>query len=137
MVTNEWHEDGPPVTVEDIAAAERAIGVRFPAALRAFYLEHNGGSPVDSAPHPLGVHGYEPLGTRGDLVQLHGDLSEISDEARAFIPFAYDAGGASFLAPSADDPDPRPALFFVDGGDLERIDHPLEALLPPGRSSAR
>lgn len=128
---DDWHEEGAPVDAALLAATERAIGVALPAPLRAFWARHNGGWPEDDEPHPLGVHGYVPLGDGPTCaVALHGDLVEANPDFAGLIPFAYDAGGNTFLAPRAGSVG-RPVLWLHQEGAAVALDHPLEALLPP------
>jgi hypothetical protein len=131
-----WGGAGPSVDDIDIDAAEHALGVRFPLALRAFYLAHNGGWPDDEegvAPHPF-VHGYTPIGDPVDdacLVGLAVLLGEQDARLSGLIPFAYDAGGNTILSPGRDAASPAPMIWLPQTDDLEPCDGwTLTALLP-------
>jgi uncharacterized protein (TIGR02996 family) len=55
---------GPPLAAEDVVAAERALGATFPAELRAFLLNYNGGVPRPGRFKPLESDVDTPRGVR-------------------------------------------------------------------------
>jgi uncharacterized protein (TIGR02996 family) len=55
---------GPPLTPEAVAAAERALGVTFPAELWAFLLNYNGGAPRPGRFAPFDAAAARPEGVR-------------------------------------------------------------------------
>ncbi|MFJ3308953.1 SMI1/KNR4 family protein [Streptomyces sp. NPDC086549] len=87
-----------PATAEQIAAAEDAIGYRFPPALRAWYQLHDGSAGVDPA-DPVGNYGHVdwlPAG-KGWLplqsVQVqYEQMTQHWEREPGLIPFAYNTG---------------------------------------------
>ncbi|WP_430781414.1 SMI1/KNR4 family protein [Actinoplanes sp. G11-F43] len=127
-----WHNEGPPVTASMLRQVERDLGVTFPALLRAFYRHHNGGWPTTDEAHPLGVHGYFPIGAgETSLAGTYAALVGAAPRLTGLIPFAYDAGGNTFLAPGRDD-GARPVLWLHQENEAVVLEHALDALLPPG-----
>lgn len=126
------HDDGPPVTDAAIGRVERGLGVVLPDRLRAFYLSHNGGWPKTDETHPLGVHGYIPIGdTETSMLRTALTLTEADDRLAGLIPFAYDAGGDIFLTPGGRPTGTRPVLWPAQENHAVTLDHSLNDLLPP------
>lgn len=109
---------------------KRDLDVTFPMLLWDFYRVHNGGWPVTDEVHPLGVHGYFPIGAaETSLVGMHTALVGVAPELDGLIPFAYDAGGNAFLVSGRDD-DARPVLWLHQENEAIVLDHDLGTLLP-------
>ncbi|WP_424567894.1 SMI1/KNR4 family protein [Streptomyces sp. CH-036] len=95
---------GPAATAEDVGAAEQAIGVPFPAALRTWLMLNNGVRAPDSRPDRAPVHdgcflpgGQHPLST-ASIPHVHRRLTALppggnprrSSWNPRWIPFAAD-----------------------------------------------
>ncbi|MCI2956873.1 SMI1/KNR4 family protein [Agromyces atrinae] len=134
-----WHEGGPPVDDDALRSVELRLGMVLPAALRDFYLRHNGGWADDDKIHPLGVHGYFPIDDSDtSVVGMAAALWAQSDRLAGSIPFAYDAGGNTYLVPGALVPgtasgaisDVRVRVWLQDGDEVVFLDNALEDFLP-------
>lgn len=77
----------PPATPEQIAAAERHLGVTFPDDVRATYLRHDGQTPT--GPGLFGGWEWMPLGE----VVGHWDLWTELHDGGEFDGFTGDPGG--------------------------------------------
>ncbi len=125
----ELHEQGPPLTSDELAAAEDRLaqrGYRLPPNYRQFLLDHNGGQPIrtdfsfDKAGRPQNdlVHVLLGVGypTNADLVFTAGIDDTIP---RGVLPVASDPFGNLICVDGRGDPD-GPVLFW----DHEEISEP-------------
>ena len=95
----------PPVGSADIADVERQLGFAMPAALKAFYLEHNGGRPRPNLfpAHDdfFEVHIFLPIKSGNPKLGLERTydllVRQTSEFPRDFLPFASDQGGDHFM----------------------------------------
>ena len=93
---------GPPVTRDEIRAAERAIGIPFPQAVVRHYLAVNGGHPAHTfwtdGEDEQDVSYFFPVGPAADDEGGTVEAEYADFVARGLIdpdlvPFARDAGG--------------------------------------------
>lgn len=64
-----WRHAGAPLSVEEISAAEQRFGVTMPAAMKALYMQHDGGYIRPSLRFTYDHPKFGPFGT--SLAALH------------------------------------------------------------------
>lgn len=100
---------GPDLTEADIREAERAVGVPFPAAVSAHYLEVNGGTPdeplFDNGEVEASVSHFLPIRFAGpDGRTLESTYRRMVDQQvldAELVPFAADWGNNFFCFDAA------------------------------------
>lgn len=108
------------ITEEDIKEVEERFDIKFPIALREFYLEHNGDFIKTSCfsiggetftlddMYYIKIKGEAPVEL---VLQWQREDGYISSD---LIPFACDCGGESYYWSTEDE-----KVYFIDGMDLE------------------
>ncbi|MCP9488803.1 MAG: SMI1/KNR4 family protein [Solirubrobacteraceae bacterium MAG38_C4-C5] len=118
-MTPSFEEAAPPASEEQIVAAERELGVRLPAAYRAFLAEHNGGY-LDPAhfDHEVLV---ERLFSAGPT-QVE-ELEDLVSVRRTYSGPGSDHDLPAFLLPVAGDPFGNLVCLSVESDTGESIVH--------------
>lgn len=126
----EGYDEGLAIHEGNIREAEERFGVRFPEALREFFLKHNGAIVRDG--FALGrseyIHGmsrvrcdghekynHEVWVDNGMMMWRRGDQIQKDHAHVCDVPFLYDDGGNDFVC---DTSTPLGAVYYVplDGG---------------------
>ena len=87
------------LTREEMASFNVFFDNLLPPSFQYFYLENNGGYPLNNEDGNFFIlGGFNPI-KYGELPieQLYNDLTECFGELRKMVPFAYDEGGNCFL----------------------------------------
>jgi cell wall assembly regulator SMI1 len=104
MITMKFTNSEPSINAQDIANAEKTLGIAFPSSVRSLYLSTNGGIPepyvfendkVDTV-----VTEFLPLKSSCKGTALKSYERLVLDKKlvpQQFFPFAIDGGGDYFL----------------------------------------
>lgn len=107
------HDSRERVGTREVARAEQDLGVRLPAAYRAFVLAHNGGYP-----EPAAFFRHDPLGGAA-VTGAVNELYEV-DELRRMLGL-YLGRIPDGLLPIGDDLDGNQLLLGLDGRNAGRV----------------
>jgi cell wall assembly regulator SMI1 len=108
---NVFDDVAPPLSQEDLQAAERAIGFGLPSDLRRHYLKWNGGIPrrdthVDSDGIERGVQEFIPIKHHPEGWTIENKILDLVQTRKlipdTLVPFAVDYGGNFFCVSRED-----------------------------------
>jgi cell wall assembly regulator SMI1 len=117
----------PPVSAAQLKAAEHALGVRLPAAYRAFLLQHNGGQPVPDRFRLADGSGPESVAW---FLAVHEREDGLVSLAATYRPYLH-----ADLLPIASDPFGNLVCIGTQGGNEGKVYFWLhESEPPPGEA---